>query len=203
MDQIAHALEEVTTYCTKSGIPLDTLQIPCPSCGASELARGGIVNPGRVPPSNIGIHHCFLVLALVVLGTATLVAIVHERTKQPRQPDSAVHVQQQVGTPAPKPAVQEQRQNPLESMRESIAVQLQRTLSDGGYDITVGVSEISPPTLLLHGEIFKDTDTRVESLQMLRSIANDRLCPWGFRKVNIGAGLFSGSDYSLHCAGQE
>jgi hypothetical protein len=90
---------------------------------------------------------------------------------------------------------QQIEQERFAKMRELIAANLRQTLNDAGYDITVGVVG---PTLLLHGDIYKDTTTRVESLQMLRRIANDRLCPWGFRQVNIG-GLFSNSDYSLNC----
>jgi hypothetical protein len=97
---------------------------------------------------------------------------------------------------------QQVEQERVAKMRELIAANLRQTLNDAGYDITVGEVPVGKlgPTLILHGDIYKDTTIRMESLQMLRSIANDRLCPWGFRQVNIGSGLFSNSDYSLHCA---
>lgn len=100
---------------------------------------------------------------------------------------------------------QQLEQERFAKMREAIAVQLHQTLNDAGYDIIVGTvsspASAGGPTLLLHGDVYKDSTTRAESLEMLRSIANDRLCPWGFRQVTIGTGLFSmDHDYSLHCS---
>jgi hypothetical protein len=140
-----------------------------------------------------------IALTFVVLVVAALVAVVN---KWQSTPAAELQPQPRVEMPAPEPTPKELEQARLAKVRLSIAVQLRQTLNDAGYDITVG--EVGP-TLLLHGDVYKDTTTRVESLEMLRSIANDRLCPWGFRQVNIGAGLFSGSDYTypLHCAGQE
>jgi hypothetical protein len=111
----------------------------------------------------------------------------------------AIQAQQAAQTPQQRPQEQFAR------MRELIAAKLHRTLNDAGYDITVGTvsypASAGGPTLLLHGDTYKDTTTRADSLQMLRSIANDRLCPWGFRQVAIGTGLFSvDHTYSLHCS---
>jgi hypothetical protein len=96
---------------------------------------------------------------------------------------------------------QQREQEQFAKMRELIAAKLHQTLNDAGYDIVVGAVG---PTLLLHGDVYTDTTTRADSLQMLRSIANDRLCPWGFRTVAIGTGLFSiDHTYSLHCSAGE
>jgi hypothetical protein len=169
-------------YCTRCGARLDAFGGRCSACGRW----------------NFGIHGLAWTVAILVAG---LVPFVHKR---PEQHSAAVAQRQQhVEAPARKPTLQQPDHDPMQSLRETIALELQQTLGDGGYDITVGVRGFGPPTLLLHGDIYKDVAVRVDTLQTLRSIANDRLCPWGFRQVNIGASLFSGTDFSLHCAGQE
>jgi hypothetical protein len=162
----------------------------------------------------------FPVIVLLLLGLIVAVAIIADITHK----SVNSHVPGQVETdlehsqnPAPVQQRAEAQQSAAQSVqtpqqieqerfakkRELIAANLRETLNDAGYDITVGEVPVGKlgPTLILHGDIYKDTTIRMESLQMLRSIANDRLCPWGFRQVNIGSGLFSNSDYSLHCPG--
>ena len=198
-------------YCSGCGVPLDNApEAFCPSCGESLIVRRESDSGSASQPASIGSHGSYwsaqrrskskatfaLLATVAVIGVATLASVI---TRRQDTPVVQVQPRPHVETPAPEPAPRDTEQARLAKMRESIATQLHQTLNDAGYDITVG--EVGD-TLLLHGDVYNDTATRVESLQMLRSIANDRLCPWGFRQVNIGAGLFSGTDYtySLHCA---
>jgi hypothetical protein len=145
-----------------------------------------------------------LVLIALILPPAVLVGIstlARLANKQPSSPAAEVppHSAQHVETRAPVPTPEESEQNRLAQVREVWTTQLRLKLRDSGFDITVGsVGD----ALLLSGDIFKDTETRVETLQTIRAMPG--ICDLGFRKVNIATGLFSGgADYSLHCAGQE
>lgn len=159
----------------------------------------------------------FPVIVVLLLGCIVAVAIIADIThksansRAPGQVETnlehsqnPITVQQRAEaqqSPQSAQTSQQVEQERVAKMRELIAANLRQTLNDAGYDITVGEVPVGKlgPTLILHGDIYKDTTIRMESLQMLRSIANDRLCPWGFRQVNIGSGMFSNSDYSLHC----
>lgn len=110
---------------------------------------------------------------------------------------------QSVQTP-PQQTPEDIERDRLAEKRKSIAAQLRQALNDAGYDIDVGAVSLPEsdggPTLLLTGDIYKNTETRVESLHSLRRTANARLCPWGFRQVAFSTGLFSEDhSYSLQC----
>jgi hypothetical protein len=133
-----------------------------------------------------------------ILGIATLAKVANKQQSSPATgspTDPARHSE----APALRPTPEESEQERLAQAREVWTTQLRLKLKDNGFDITVGsVGD----ALLLSGDIFKDTETRVETLQTIRAMPG--ICDLGFRKVNIATGLFSGgSDYSLHCAGQE
>jgi hypothetical protein len=82
-------------------------------------------------------------------------------------------------------------------MREQYANSLHALLRDKGYDIVV--TELGDE-LILAADLFEDTSTRVQFLELVRH-SNSGLCNMGFRRVDIGKkGFFASSEtYSLNC----
>jgi hypothetical protein len=92
----------------------------------------------------------------------------------------------------------ESEYSPKHAMREQYANNLHALLRDKGYDIVV--TELGDK-LILADDLFEDTSTRVQFLDLLRK-SNTALCNMGFRRLDIGKkGFFTSSDtYSLNCA---
>ena len=82
----------------------------------------------------------------------------------------------------------------LAQVREDWVNRLDAKLNDSGFYVT---ATTLGDKLILTGDIFADTATRVQILETVRGIPD--ICAVGFRVVSIGSGVFSSSDYSLHC----
>jgi hypothetical protein len=85
----------------------------------------------------------------------------------------------------------------LERSREQYANALHASLREQGYEITV--TELGDK-LILAADLFKDTNSRVQFLSLIRK-SNADLCKVGFRELHLsGSGLLSsGENYSLGC----
>ena len=197
-------------YCNGCGAPLDGPKNFCPSCGrplvrGGESARASVTRPPDTGSRRLDrdilltkpktlLTQVLIVLAVTVVIVLSLATLAKVPSKQQSSPAAEVPPPstQRVETQAPRPTPEESEQNRLAQAREVWTTQLRLKLRDGGFDITVGTVG---DALLLSGDIFKDTETRVETLQTIRAMPG--ICDLGFRKVNIAAGLFSGgSDYS-------
>lgn len=154
-----------------------------------------------IRPPNIGNHPFTLVLAVIVLAGAASCSSCSTSEQAPLPVEVRPHVE----TPAPQPTPEELKQKRLAQewtqAREAWAKKLELSLRDEGFDISVSVDEtLGQSKFELRGDMFTDTTTRTQTLQDVRAIPN--ICAL-FREVRISTGLFSGSDYSLHCAGRK
>jgi hypothetical protein len=97
----------------------------------------------------------WLILALIVGLILAFAACSESNTSSQKQiPTSqSVPPRSVQAVQTPQQTQDELKQNRLSKIRLSIAVKLQQTLSDGGYD-DISVGEVGPK-LILRGDIFK------------------------------------------------